>query len=115
MVHVLYLGLCLLAALGGLGIGLFAGNATASRPSAEPVVLKLDPVVEVRYAEGSSATLDGRPLAGPSPSAATLTANKPALIEVKNPGGTTTSTRLTLDYNQMRVLDFTPVGAKKDP
>ncbi len=115
-VHLLYVAVALLAALGGLGVGVFAGSATASSSPEEPPVLKLDPIVEIHFPAGASVTLDGREVPGPSPATTTVAAGRAALVRISAPGHAPAESQLTLDYNQMRVLDFVPVELKKkDP
>lgn len=112
-VHVLYLALGLLAAIVGLGVGLFAGSRTSGASPEEPVVLKLDPIVEIHFPAGAAVTVDGRDLPGPSPATTTLVAGRAAAVRISAPGYAPAETQLTLDYNQMRVLDFATVDLKK--
>ncbi|MDP2317686.1 MAG: protein kinase [Pseudomonadota bacterium] len=115
-VHLLYVALAVMTAMVGLGLGLFAGSATASSAPEEPPVLKLDPIVEIHFPEGATVTLDGRDVPGPSPATTTLAAGRSALVRVSAPGHAPAQSQVVLDYNQMRVLDFVPVELKKkDP
>jgi serine/threonine-protein kinase len=116
-VHLLYGALAVGAGLVGLGAGLLAGSATAEAPSPEdPVVLKLDPIVEIHFPAGAAVTVDGRALPGASPITTTLTPGRPASVRISAPGHAPSETQLTLDYNQMRVLDVATVDLKKkDP
>ena len=115
-VHLLYVSLALLTAVAGLAIGVFAGSARAGAGSEEPPVLKLDPIVQIHFPAGAAVTLDGREVPGASPVTTTLAAGRPALVRVSGAGITPAESQLTLDYNQMRVLDFVAVDLKKkDP
>jgi serine/threonine protein kinase len=115
-VHLLYVSLALLTAVAGLAIGVFAGSARAGAGPEEPPVLKLDPIVQIHFPAGAAVTLDGREVPGASPVTTTLAAGRPALVRVSGAGITPAESQLTLDYNQMRVLDFVAVDLKKkDP
>ncbi len=115
-VHLLYVAGALLAGLVGLGLGVFLGSAGRAAAPEEPVVVKLDPVVEIHFPAGATVTLDGRALSGASPVTSTLAPNRATSVRISTPGHAPAETQLTLDYNQMRVLDFATVDLKKkDP
>jgi serine/threonine protein kinase len=113
-VHLLYLGLALLAAVGGLGIGALAGSLRDGRP--EPALVELPPVLEVHYPAGGVVSVNGAPLTGASPATTTLTAGSAARVRVELPDRPPVETTITLGANQHRVLDVSPLDLpKKDP
>jgi serine/threonine protein kinase len=112
-VHLLYLAFVLFAMVLGLGVGLLAGRAAAPAAAEEPVVVKLDPLVEIHFPAGATVSVDGRDVPGTSPVTTTLAAGRPAVVRVTSPSYAAAETRLTLDYNQMRVLDYAPVDLKR--
>lgn len=112
-VHALYLFVAV-ATLGlGLLVGYFAGASRGGPASSEPVTVKLDPVVEIHFPEGAEVAIDGRALAGPSPVTTSVPPGKTAVVRVGGEGYTQTETRVTLSYNQMRVLTFTTSDLKQ--
>ncbi|MFZ5479707.1 MAG: protein kinase domain-containing protein [Myxococcota bacterium] len=110
-VHLLY-GLAVFAMLVfGFAIGLVVGSA-GDTPGA-PVVVKLDPVLEIHFPEGAAVEVDGRRLSGASPLTTTLPAGRTAVVRVTGAGYAGAEARVSLDYNQMRVLTFDSMDLKK--
>ena len=115
-VHLLYVALALLAGVVGLGAGAVLASARGGGSPEEPVVIKLDPVVEIHFPAGATVSVDGRDVPGPSPVTTTVTPGRAARVRLSTPGYAPAETELTLDYNQVRVLDFSTVDLKKkDP
>jgi hypothetical protein len=85
------------SAIVGLAVG-----AVLAPGNVDPAVTQLPPVVQVVGAPGVSVTVDGRP-AGAAP--VPLRAGTATRVEITRVGKPPTSFDLTLDWNQLRVLD----------
>jgi hypothetical protein len=96
-VHLVYALAIVASAVVGLAVG-----AVLAPGGGDPAVTQLAPVVQVVPASGVIVTIDGRP-AGAAP--VELRAGKSARVEVTRAGTPPASFDLTLDWNQLRVLD----------
>jgi serine/threonine-protein kinase len=110
-VHLIYVALCFAVLVAGLGCGVLLGRSAG----AHPTVLDAAPAVEIVAPAGSTATLDGKPLAGAQPWRAALVAGVPVVVRVQGPGFGPVDAHVQLSANQLRVLDFTPLASAKGP
>jgi serine/threonine protein kinase len=110
-VHLLY-GIAVFAMLVvGFALGILVGSTRVG--GGEPVVVKLDPVLEIHFPAGAEVVVDGRKLVGASPITTTLPAGHAAVVRVSGAGYAGSEARVTLDYNQMRVLTFDSMDLKR--
>ena len=110
-VHLVYVALCFAALVAGLGCGALLGRSAG----AHPTVLDAAPAIEIVAPAGSTATLDGKPLAGVQPWRAALVAGVPVVVRVQGRGFGPVDAHVQLSANQLRVLDFTPLASAKGP
>jgi serine/threonine protein kinase len=106
-VHAAYAMIALIALVVGTLAGIFL-ERTGTAP-VEPIVTKDDPVLELHYPDGARISVNGRFLDVASPATYKLQPNKPAVVKLSGAGYGDVETRVTLDYNQMRVITFSPV------
>jgi len=100
-----------------LVVGMLAGvflERTGTVPG-DPVQVRLDPVLQIDFPVGSTITLDGRTVPGTSPITVKVQPNREAVVKVARPGYPELTTRVTLDYNQMKVLSFDAIEQPQAP
>ena len=109
----------MLVGFSALALGLLVGALLASTRTGaggEPVPVRGDPVLEIHFPDNAKVSVAGRPVPGGSPVTTRVSPNKPTVVQVAAPNRDPIETTVTLDYNQMRVLAFTPVDLKpKEP
>ena len=108
LLHLAYLMVALIALVVGTLAGVFLERVGAA--PGDPVVLQNDPALVVHFPDGATASVNGRVLDVKSPATFVLSANEEAVVKVSGPGYGPIETRVKLDYNHTRVLDFTPIA-----
>lgn len=105
-VHIAWVFIALLTLAMGVVIGVIVSGL---RPEPAVVATKVEPMVEVHFPVGARVSIAGQPIAGPPPARAMVPVNEPVVVRVEGPGYAT-ETSLTLDWNQVRVVFFSPGG-----
>ena len=110
-VHVIYVVVSFAALALGLLVGVLLGSARTGA-GGDPILIHADPVLEIHFPDKAKVAVGGRSVPGASPVTTRVSPNKATVVQVSMDGYSTLETSVTLDYNQMRVLAFTPVDLK---
>lgn len=108
-VHVAWVFVALLTLALGVVVGVMVSSL---RPAPAAVAAQVEPMVEVHFPAGARVSVAGQPLSGPSPARAAVPVGQPVVVKVEGAGYSAESS-LTLDWNQVRVVYFSPVEPPK--
>jgi hypothetical protein len=98
LLHVIYISAAVTCAFAGLAVG----ATLAPRRAPDPVPATAPPLLRVVGEPDVTVTVDGRAV-GPEP--LRLVAQKPARVRVTRAGRPSAEFDITLDWNQIRLLD----------
>lgn len=108
-VHVAWVFVALLTLALGVVVGVMVSGL---RPAPAVVAARVEPMVEVHFPTGARVSVAGKPLPGPSPARTAVPVGQAVVVRVEGDGYAAESS-LTLDWNQVRVLFFSPVEPQK--
>jgi serine/threonine-protein kinase len=91
--------------------GLAAGAVLATwLGHADPTLIQRDPVVQVHVPEGAQLLLNGKAMSGTTPFEASVKAGQETVLRVEQPGVAPIEAKVTLGYNELRIISFNPVA-----